>query len=206
MKLKFKVFDTEEKLNDFLSKNAEYKLKKSTNSHEADKLIQVGGILVESVSETLKPICKSSTEKLNLSDNLLFILKYFELDANEKKEAKKTLLRFPNNDNNAWLCKYNSLIAKSENAIMHKGMTFHHILPRCTYPEETNDPANHSWLSFKDHFYAHYCLWKGTEDPQYAMAFWFICMYGLKNKHCHLSKRDMQKLKKDILKYRRMKA
>ena len=89
MKLKFKVFDTEEKLNDFLSKNAEYKLKKSTNNYEADKLIQVGGILVESVSETLKPICKSSTEKLNLSDNLLFILKYFELDANEKKEAKK---------------------------------------------------------------------------------------------------------------------
>ena len=122
-----------------------------------------------------------------------------------RKKKQKMLLRFPNKSNDCWLCKYNALIAKSENAAYHKGMTFHHILPRCAFPEKANNPANHSWLSFKDHFHAHYYLWKGTKDPEYAMAFWFICMYGIKNKHCHLSEKDMKLLKKDIIKYRRSK-
>lgn len=76
--------------------------------------------------------------------------------------------------------------------------TLHHILPRSTFPECKDDPDNWTWLSFEDHWLAHYLLWKATNLPAYASAFWFICVYGMKNRGMTLSVEDYEQLKKDV--------
>ena len=96
--------------------------------------------------------------------------------------------------------EYNELCAKGFN-IKRKandGLTFHHILPRCMFPESKDDPDNWTWLSFEDHWLAHYLLWKATRLPVYAAAFWFICVYGIKNRGMSLNEDDYNQLKRDV--------
>ena len=87
MKLKLKTFDSEAKLNAFLSKNSEYKMKRASASYFSDKIVQTGDILVDSITPMFRPTCKSTSDKTSMSGNLLFVLKYFELTADEKKAA-----------------------------------------------------------------------------------------------------------------------
>lgn len=100
--------------------------------------------------------------------------------------------------------EYNELCEKgfSKTHISGDGLTFHHILPRCAYPEEKDNPDNWAWLSFEDHWLAHYLLWKATKEPRYASAFWFICVWGMKNKGMTMPDEDYNELKKDVAKYR----
>ena len=100
--------------------------------------------------------------------------------------------------------EYNELCEKGFGLTNHKGLTFHHILPRCKFPDEKNDPENWTWLSFEDHWIAHYLLWKATDDPAYAAAFWFICVYGIKHRGMTLSDEDYAKLKNDVKKHHMM--
>lgn len=96
--------------------------------------------------------------------------------------------------------EYNALCEKGF-GVKHKtgdGLTFHHVLPRCMYPESKDDPDNWTWLSFEDHWLAHYLLWKATRLPAYASAFWFICVYGIKNRGMSLSQQDYDMLKQDV--------
>lgn len=104
--------------------------------------------------------------------------------------------RFPGNSE--LINEYNELCEKGFNLASHQGLTFHHVLPRCMFPESKDDPDNWTWLSFEDHWLAHYLLWKATGLPAYASAFWFICVYGMKNRGMTLSDEDYAKLKKDV--------
>lgn len=103
--------------------------------------------------------------------------------------------------NSSLIDEYNELCAKGFGIANHRGLTFHHILPRCEFPELKDDPDNWTWLSFEDHWLAHYLLWKATGLPAYASAFWFICVYGLKNRGMTISDEDYAQLKKDIAKH-----
>lgn len=94
--------------------------------------------------------------------------------------------------------EYNDLCEAGHNVARHNGLTFHHILPRCMFPEEKDNPDNWTWLSFEDHWLAHYLLWKGTGLPVYAAAFWFICVYGIKNRGMSISEEDYNQLKHDV--------
>ena len=115
---------------------------------------------------------------------------------------------FPNPDNNEYLTKYNKLSKKGydpdspyykmKNIWKNQGMTLHHILPRSVYPEYTDDKENHTFLSYEDHANAHYYLWKGTQDPKYAMAFWFIYIYGRKNRNYTIPEDDDKLLHEDV--------
>lgn len=112
------------------------------------------------------------------------------------------MLKFPGNSE--LIEEYNEL-CESGYGLKHiagDGLTFHHILPRCAYPESKDDPENWTWLSFEDHWLAHYLLWKATGELRYASAFWFICVYGLKNRGMKISDDDYAKLKSDVAKYR----
>lgn len=104
--------------------------------------------------------------------------------------------RFPGNSE--LIDEYNALCEKGFNVSSHRKLTFHHILPRCMYPELKDDPENWTWLSFEDHWLAHYLLWKATRLPVYASAFWFICVYGLKNRNMHIDANEYEQLKKDV--------
>lgn len=98
--------------------------------------------------------------------------------------------------------EYNALCAKGFGLKKHAGLTFHHILPRCEWPEHKDNPCNWTWLSFEDHWLAHYLLWKATDLPKYASAFWFICVYGMKNRGMSLPANEYDKLKHDVAVYR----
>lgn len=104
--------------------------------------------------------------------------------------------RFPE-DNNL-LIEYNELCEKGFNVKNHAGLTFHHILPRCTHPECKDDPENWTWLSFEDHWTAHYLLWKATRLPVYAAAFWFACVYGIKYRNMRMDAHEYDELKHDV--------
>ena len=104
--------------------------------------------------------------------------------------------KFPGNTE--LIDEYNMLCENGFGLSKHTGLTFHHILPRCMFPEEKDNPDNWTWLSFEDHWLAHYLLWKATDLPVYASAFWFICVYGIKNRGMTISNEDYEKLKKDV--------
>lgn len=108
--------------------------------------------------------------------------------------------RFPGDS--ALINEYNELCEKGFGLDKHAGLTFHHILPRCMFPESKDDPDNWTWLSFEDHWLAHYLLWKATGLPIYASAFWFIHVYGAKNRGMALSNEDYAQLKKDVGQHR----
>ena len=106
--------------------------------------------------------------------------------------------KFPGNSE--LIVEYNDLCEKGF-GVVHRsgdGLTFHHILPRSMFPESKDDPDNWTWLSFEDHWLAHFLLWKATRLPAYAAAFWFICIYGIKNRGMSLSNDDYAMLKKDV--------
>ena len=108
--------------------------------------------------------------------------------------------RFPGDSD--LINEYNDLCEKGFGLAKRKGLTFHHILPRCMFPESKDDPDNWTWLSFEDHWLAHYLLWKATRLPVYAAAFWFIHVYGAKNRGMTLSVEDYDALKKDVGQHR----
>lgn len=104
--------------------------------------------------------------------------------------------RFPGNSE--LIDEYNDLCEKGFGLQKTRGLTFHHILPRCTFPEDKDNPENWTWLSFEDHWLAHYLLWKATGLPEYAAAFWFIHAYGAKNRGMVLPDEEYAQLKKDV--------
>ena len=108
--------------------------------------------------------------------------------------------RFPGNSE--LIEEYNELCAKGFGLDKHSNLTFHHVLPRCMFPESKNDPDNWTWLSFEDHWTAHYLLWKATGEPVYASAFWFICVYGIKNRGMTMPQDEYDMLKRDVARYR----
>ena len=98
---------------------------------------------------------------------------------------------FPNPNNNKYITEYNNLAItngiceNNRNGLTHKKLkemnySLHHIIPRSFNPDLTNDKDNQVWLPIKDHIHMHYLLWKGLNNQQSAMAFWFIYIYGKK--------------------------
>lgn len=100
------------------------------------------------------------------------------------------------------IAEYNELCAKGHGLSKHEihanKLTLHHILPRCMFPDDKDNEDNWTWLSFEDHWLAHYLLWKATGLPAYASAFWFICVYGMKNRGMTMPANEYERLKKDV--------
>lgn len=69
-------------------------------------------------------------------------------------------------------------------------MSFHHIIPKPL--GGSNDKSNLVLLTPEEHYIAHYYLWKFTNTPQMANAFWFMCIHNGTN----ISKDEFSKLRK----------
>jgi hypothetical protein len=96
-----------------------------------------------------------------------------------------------NPDNNEWLAKYNELCATDFSGATER-LSLHHILPRNKYPELANDICNHALLPIRQHWEAHYYLWKA--DRQYALEFWFCYVYFRKHKNWQLTPEEHRQL------------
>ena len=118
--------------------------------------------------------------------------------------------RLPNPDGNAWIDKCNTIIELNENNVQLKPSnpvyikySLHHILIRSEYPELTDDPANHLYLSVEDHINLHYYMWKG--NSKYCAAFWFCYVWFHKNRGYSITDKEYEQLKADMREYRRAK-
>ncbi|MDR0676683.1 MAG: hypothetical protein LBF97_06555 [Elusimicrobiota bacterium] len=86
---------------------------------------------------------------------------------------------------------YNDLINKAKNRIFIENYEKHHILPKSMGGIETVN------LTFREHYLAHYLLWKIYKNKETAYAFHFM---NIDNKHGKiLSSRMFEKLKKEAL-------
>ena len=136
------------------------------------------------------------------------------------------MLRFPNEENNEWLNKYNSLIDDIENGRIQFSKEYlkvnkndytnreeyriarlklgsggyHHIIPKKVNPELENVKDNKVWVPFIEHMNLHYYLWK--YNKYYGIHLWFGCVFGRKHKLWDLPTEDeYNQLKKDVNEY-----
>jgi hypothetical protein len=54
----------------------------------------------------------------------------------------------------------------------------HHIKPKCMFPELIDEPTNLILLTAREHYLAHYLLWKIYDNMQMSFAFWALCTYS----------------------------
>jgi len=81
--------------------------------------------------------------------------------------------------------QYNNLIdnAKSRGLVKSKldfYTEYHHIKPQSMFPELADDPENGVLLKAKEHFLAHFYLWKIYENLSMKAAFWGMWNKGSK--------------------------
>lgn len=89
--------------------------------------------------------------------------------------------------------KYYLLIknAKKQNrSKLNNYYELHHIIPKSL--GGTNDKSNLVLLTPEEHYTAHYYLWKFTDTPQMAQAFWFMCIHN----GSKISKEEFSELRK----------
>ena len=126
---------------------------------------------------------------------------------------------FPNPFGNEWIDKYNELVIevkshekenleykktqpkrndKDPNSWTGKSIGVHHIIPRKIDPSLEKDKDNLLYISFIDHCWLHYYLWKS--DPIYAKHFWFLLSAARKMGLWKLpgGDKELEEIKKDL--------
>jgi hypothetical protein len=76
---------------------------------------------------------------------------------------------------------YNNLIETRRNRVLDLNQYYekHHIIPKCM--GGTNDKENIIKLTAREHFIAHWLLYKEYKNKSLAAAFWRMCFNGNKN-------------------------
>ena len=114
---------------------------------------------------------------------------------------KNSTFLFPNENNNEWIDKYNTLVLDVKAGRYDFGdtkLSLHHIIPRSIAPELTKDKANFVYVPIVEHMMLHYYLWKA--DSSYGRQLWFGCVWCRKNKLWDLPGGDTEyeELKKSL--------
>ena len=131
---------------------------------------------------------------------------------------------FPNPENNEWLNKYNSLVDevasmeddykdykkkqpkrndKDPSSWTENSVGIHHIVPKKIDPDLKNNKDNLLYITFRDHCWLHYYLWRA--DPQYAKHFWFLLQAARKMGIWSLpgGEEEYEQIKSDVGKYKK---
>jgi hypothetical protein len=75
----------------------------------------------------------------------------------------------------------------------------HHIIPKSI--GGNNKKENKVLLTAREHYLAHYLLWKFTDTKEMMYAFW--CLNNMSRRKIYLNSRLYEKLKQEIIKYQK---
>ena len=92
--------------------------------------------------------------------------------------------------NKHYLNRYNRFIAARRDRILEGYAESHHIIPRAK--GGSDDPDNLIDLTAREHFIAHWMLWRAYRDPETTAAFWMMSNMrkGRINSHTYQTLRE----------------
>lgn len=113
---------------------------------------------------------------------------------------KETLLQ-ANPLSEHFLERYVKLIAHAiENPTKNSYKERHHILPSSMFPDYKKEKWNIISLSARQHFIAHWMLWKAFRNKEMTCAFWFMYRSSSKTEHRYNNASIYEKIKESISK------